>query len=62
MFRGTEIADIPLVMASIDPCIACADRMSMVKNGRRSMVDYRELRRLSIEKMKRIKGNKGVQR
>lgn len=62
MFKGTEIADIPIVMASIDPCVACADRMSIVNKGKRSMVDYSELRRMSIEKMKRIQGNKGVQR
>lgn len=62
MFKNTEIADIPIVMASIDPCVACADRMSIVKKGKRSLVDYSELRRMSIEKMKRIQGNKGVQR
>ncbi len=62
MFKGTEIADIPLVMASIDPCIACADRMSMVRNGEKSLVDYSELRRMSIEKMNRMKGIKGGQR
>lgn len=62
MFKGTEIADIPIVMASIDPCVACADRMSIVKKGERSLVDYRELRRMSIAKMKRIKQNMGVQR
>jgi ech hydrogenase subunit E len=26
LLKGLEVADIPVVVASIDPCISCADR------------------------------------
>lgn len=55
MFKDAEIADIPIVMASIDPCIACADRMSVLsKDGSRSSFSASELRRLSVAKQKGI--------
>lgn len=59
MFKDTEIADIPLVMASIDPCIACADRMTMVKpDGKNYSLSSSELRKMSIAKTERIRGTK----
>jgi membrane-bound hydrogenase subunit alpha len=30
MLVGCEIADIPVVVASIDPCMACANRLVVV--------------------------------
>ncbi|MDR2522613.1 MAG: nickel-dependent hydrogenase large subunit [Synergistaceae bacterium] len=33
MFRGNELADAPLIINSIDPCISCMERM-MVTDGR----------------------------
>ena len=30
MLVGCEIADIPVVVASIDPCMACANRLAVV--------------------------------
>jgi len=60
MFLGAEIADIPLIMSAIDPCIACADRMSMVnRSGNKFQMSASDLRKLSIEKMNRIRGIKG---
>ncbi|MDR2529651.1 MAG: nickel-dependent hydrogenase large subunit [Synergistaceae bacterium] len=35
MFRGNELADAPLIINSIDPCISCMERV-MVTNGRGS--------------------------
>jgi membrane-bound hydrogenase subunit alpha len=29
MFTGMNIADIPVVIAGIDPCIACAERVTI---------------------------------
>jgi Ni,Fe-hydrogenase III large subunit len=33
MFVGMNIADIPLIIAGIDPCIACAERMAFIDVG-----------------------------
>lgn len=55
MFKDAEIADIPIIMASIDPCIACADRMSAINTkGEQFSFSTAELRRLSVAKQKRI--------
>jgi len=37
MIRGCYVADIPAVLASLDPCFSCTDRMAFidVNNGRR---------------------------
>ncbi len=34
MFVDMNIADIPLIIAGIDPCIACAERMTLINAGR----------------------------
>lgn len=55
MFNNVEIADIPIVIASIDPCVACADRMSFVDaGGRHSVLTSTDLHKMSVEKQKRI--------
>lgn len=60
MFNGAEIADIPLIMSAIDPCIACADRMSMVSpGGKKFHMSSSDLRNLSLKKMDKIRGIKG---
>lgn len=46
MLVGGEIADIPVVISSIDPCICCADRITIVDqdSGKTRMVDFKSLR------------------
>ncbi len=56
MFRGAEIADIPIIMASIDPCIACADRATFLKEGKRKEISFEELRKMSRKKWDKIRG------
>lgn len=47
MFRGCTVAEIPIVLASIDPCMACTDRVTLVdaKTGRVRVLSPEELRR-----------------
>ncbi|MBC7093516.1 nickel-dependent hydrogenase large subunit [Candidatus Bipolaricaulota bacterium] len=54
MFEGQEIADIPIIAASIDPCICCMDRVHMVRDGSEATMHKEELLRLSREKTRRI--------
>jgi NADH-quinone oxidoreductase subunit D len=52
MLRGGYVADIPIVMAAIDPCLSCTDRMAVVTDVRRGserVVDWEGLRQYGIE-------------
>ena len=33
MLEGEQVADIPIIAASIDPCISCTDRISWAATG-----------------------------
>ncbi|MEM3402631.1 MAG: hypothetical protein QXH08_05365, partial [Candidatus Hadarchaeales archaeon] len=46
MFAGATIADAPIIIASIDPCFTCCDRLSIidVKTDEKKLVEFRELR------------------
>lgn len=59
MLEGGFLADVPIVIAAIDPCFSCTDRMISVKdlnNDRDSMMDWQSLRDYSINWYK----NRGV--
>ncbi|MCX6778090.1 MAG: nickel-dependent hydrogenase large subunit [Candidatus Micrarchaeota archaeon] len=47
MFKKEHIADIPIIVASIDPCIGCMDRVTLVDatSGKRRIVMMKELRK-----------------
>jgi len=47
MLIGSEIADIPVTVASIDPCMACANRITVVDQdkGEKKVVNCENLRR-----------------
>ncbi len=47
MFKDEHIADIPIIIASIDPCIGCMDRVSFIdERGTGRYVSFRELRKM----------------
>jgi len=56
MLLGQQIADIPIVVASIDPCIACMDRVTILNkdNGQKSILTKKGLHELSVQKTRRI--------
>jgi membrane-bound hydrogenase subunit alpha len=56
MLIGQQIADIPIVIASIDPCIACMDRVTILNkaNGQKDMLTKKDLHELSIQRTRRI--------
>jgi len=47
MVPGYELADVPVIIGSIDPCLACTDRIQVidVKRGEIRYYSIRELRR-----------------
>jgi membrane-bound hydrogenase subunit alpha len=56
MLLGEQIADIPIVAASTDPCLSCTNRVAIVerKSGKRNVLSGEELHRLSVEKTRRL--------
>jgi len=54
MLMGEQIADIPIVAASTDPCMSCTNRVGIVKNGRQSYMTSEQLHHLSVEKTRRL--------
>ncbi len=56
ILKGMQIADVPIAFASLDPCISCTNRVLITDRatGRKSVVGYEELHRLSVEKTKEL--------
>ena len=56
-FLGDEVADVPIIAASIDPCMCCMDRVHFFDGAGDETVRMKEeLVRLSREKTRRICG------
>ncbi len=56
---GAFVADIPIAIASIDPCFSCTDRMAVVLNDRkrgRRLTTWEELRRHGIDWYRKDRG------
>jgi len=54
MLQGEQIADIPIIVASIDPCLSCTDRVAVVRHGKQAILTKEDLTRLSREKTRRM--------
>ena len=46
MLKGSLVSDVPITVASIDPCITCADRVTIVKDGKESIVKKEDLKKM----------------
>ena len=56
MFLGEQIADIPIITASIDPCMCCMDRVTLVDgNGAEEEKTKEQLIKLSRKKTEDLK-------
>lgn len=56
MLEGEQLADVPIVVASIDPCLSCTDRVAVVSGTFSDILTKEDLHRLSVEKTRRIQG------
>ena len=54
MLEGEQVADIPIIAASIDPCISCTDRVMLVGEGGGKVLTKEDLTRLSVAKTRRL--------
>jgi len=58
MLKDNELADAPLIINSIDPCMSCMDRMITInKAGNRNYLSLSELMSKSRDKTRRMRGD-----
>ncbi|OIQ60043.1 formate hydrogenlyase subunit 5 precursor [Moorella thermoacetica] len=52
MFRGNTVSDAPLIVASIDPCYSCTERVTVVdvRKKKARTIEYKELERYCQER------------
>jgi Ni,Fe-hydrogenase III large subunit/Ni,Fe-hydrogenase III component G len=52
MLRGNTISDAPLIVASLDPCYSCTERVTVVdiRKQKVTIVPYKEMERYCIER------------
>ena len=55
MLKGEQIADIPIVAASTDPCMSCTNRVAVVeRTGKKYELNKEEIHKMSVEKTRRL--------
>lgn len=54
MLKGGQIADIPIVAASTDPCMSCTNRVLVVENKKTYSLDKEDLHQRSVQKTRRL--------
>lgn len=54
MLIGEQIADIPIVAASTDPCMSCTNRVGIVEKNKHYTLTGEQLHKMSVEKTRRI--------
>ena len=59
--KGETVSDAALILAAIDPCYCCTERMAVVENGRRRNLDGDRLVKLSQDKTLRLASELGVE-
>jgi len=40
---GNSLADVPVLIASLDPCLCCTDRVTVVRNGKEEIIKLEDL-------------------
>jgi len=60
--RGETVADATIILAAVDPCYCCTERMAAVKDDNdRTLLNSEDLLRLSKEKTARVARELGVE-
>ncbi len=52
MLENYNLADLPIIVAAIDPCFSCTDRAISIENrkkGKKEIMDWKTLRQYSID-------------
>ena len=54
MLKGEQIADIPIVAASTDPCMSCTNRVAIVNKNKKYELNKEQLHQLSVKKTREL--------
>jgi membrane-bound hydrogenase subunit alpha len=54
MLQGQQIADIPIVAASTDPCMSCTNRVVVVENNKAVVLGKEDLHQRCVQKTRRL--------
>ena len=54
MLKGEQIADIPIVAASTDPCMSCTNRVAIINKNNKYELNKEQLHKLSVAKTRRL--------
>jgi membrane-bound hydrogenase subunit alpha len=54
MLLGAQIADVPVIAASTDPCMSCANRAVVADGDKTRVLDNEAMRMLSVEKTRAL--------
>lgn len=57
---GETISDATIILAAVDPCYCCTERMAVRDSKGARLYDTKELIRLSQQKTERIKRKMGI--
>jgi NADH-quinone oxidoreductase subunit D len=57
---GSDIADVTLTLAAVDPCYSCTERVAVVDSRSKVIHDYESLLKLSRDKTARLKKEMGA--
>ena len=60
LLLGAEVADIPIVVAYIDPCMCCNDRLAVVRDENGRLIDPATLHLKAVEKTRKLREELGV--
>jgi len=57
ILKGMQIADVPIIFASLDPCMSCTNRMIITDQAlrKKSIMSYEEMHRLSLQKTEKLR-------
>ena len=44
LLEGREIGDVPVILASLDPCYACMERVVVIKDGKTEVLTEDDFR------------------
>jgi membrane-bound hydrogenase subunit alpha len=54
MLKGGQIADIPIIAASTDPCMSCTNRVLVIDSKKNYTIDKEDLHQRSVQKTRRL--------
>ena len=54
MLEGFQLADVPIIIAAIDPCYSCTDRaINLIDGGGAQLASWDQVRLFGIEQYKK---------